>query len=70
MVVGNGGNTQMSVLMGDGTGDFSSVASYPATGSGVRGIAVLDAEFNAHGMVQEHLERWRRKERRGHTRPA
>ena len=33
-------------------------------------IAVLEAEFNAHDMVQEHLQRWRRKERRGQKRQA
>ena len=33
-------------------------------------IAVLDAEFNAHEMVQEHLTRWRRRDRRGQKRQA
>lgn len=28
-------------------------------------IAVLEAEFNAHDLVQEHLGRWRERERRG-----
>jgi predicted unusual protein kinase regulating ubiquinone biosynthesis (AarF/ABC1/UbiB family) len=28
-------------------------------------IAVLDAQFNAHEMVQSHIQRWRQRERRG-----
>lgn len=33
-------------------------------------IAVLQAEFNAHDMVQQHLGRWRAKERRDQKRQA
>lgn len=33
-------------------------------------IAVLEAEFNAHDMVQGHLRRWRSRERRGQKRQA
>jgi len=28
-------------------------------------IAALDAQFNAHDMVQSHIQRWRERERRG-----
>ena len=44
LVVGNGENEMVSVLLGDGQGGFPSVRSFPATGEGVRGIAVLDAD--------------------------
>jgi predicted unusual protein kinase regulating ubiquinone biosynthesis (AarF/ABC1/UbiB family) len=33
-------------------------------------IAVLEAEFNAHDMVQAHIRRWRRRETRGQQREA
>lgn len=44
IVVGNGRNDRLSVLMGDGAGSFSSLASYPTTGTEVRGVAVLDMD--------------------------
>ena len=51
LVVGNGNNDMLSVLMGDGEGAFSSVASYPTTGNAVRGIAVVDADGDGHDDV-------------------
>lgn len=42
-VVGNGGNDQMCVFIGDGTGSFTSATSYQA-GSSVRGVAAMDLE--------------------------
>lgn len=42
-VVGNIGNSLATVYLGDGTGGFLSITSYPA-GQSIRGITVLDAE--------------------------
>ncbi|MFN0156953.1 MAG: FG-GAP-like repeat-containing protein [Bacteroidota bacterium] len=41
--VGNAGNDRLTVMLGDGTGDFSSLVSYQA-GNGVRGVCVLDLD--------------------------
>ncbi|MEM1057031.1 MAG: FG-GAP-like repeat-containing protein [Bacteroidota bacterium] len=51
IVVGNGRNEMMSVLLGDGAGDFTSIVSYPTTGDNVRGLAVLDADGDGHDDV-------------------
>ena len=42
-VVGSGGNDQMCVFIGDGSGGFTSATSYPA-GSSVRGVSLIDLE--------------------------
>ncbi len=41
--VGNAGNDRLTIMLGDGTGGFSSLVSYQA-GSGVRGVCVLDLD--------------------------
>ena len=51
IVVGNGNNEMLSVMLGDGAGAFASIASYPATGEAVRGLAVLDADGDGHDDV-------------------
>lgn len=51
IVVGNANNEMLSVMLGDGAGSFASVASYPTTGVGVRGLAVLDADGDGHDDV-------------------
>jgi len=42
-VVGNGGNNQLCVFIGDGNGGFESATSYTA-GNSVRGVAALDLD--------------------------
>ncbi|MEM6327598.1 MAG: FG-GAP-like repeat-containing protein, partial [Bacteroidota bacterium] len=51
LVIGNADNDRMSVMLGDGAGSFSSIVSYPATGSGVRGLAVFDADGDGNDDV-------------------
>ncbi|MEL6614399.1 MAG: FG-GAP-like repeat-containing protein [Bacteroidota bacterium] len=51
IVVGNANNEMLSVMLGDGAGSFSSIVSYPTTGTSVRGLAVLDADGDGHDDV-------------------
>ncbi|MDX1439782.1 MAG: FG-GAP-like repeat-containing protein [Rubricoccaceae bacterium] len=51
IAVGNAGNDRVSVMLGDGTGDFSSITSMSASGSGVRGIVVFDANGDGHDDI-------------------
>lgn len=46
-VVGNAGNDSVTVMIGDGTGGFSSLVSYQATNN-VRGVAILDLDGDGH----------------------
>lgn len=43
LAVGNAGNDQLSILLGDGSGGFDSLTSYQAA-SAVRGVCILDLD--------------------------
>ena len=50
LVIASGGNSIMSVLMGDGTGSYTSFTNY-VSGSSVRGVAVIDLDVDGDADI-------------------
>lgn len=50
LVIASGGNSQMSVLMGNGAGSYTSFTNY-TSGSSVRGVAVLDLDVDGDADI-------------------